>query len=131
MELTIDQARTLLNAAERSELRDHAFGDVEIYWFAMFQGKKIEVAVGYFGSGQHDGVTLYNPRKIVAEDIQYEEVASFDGKESRELRNCGALAGIDRNDSTGPDEFAVGQIMPGLSKGDVFHELTGSYLDGS
>lgn len=131
MELTIDQAKTLLDAAERSELRDHAFGDVEIYWYATFQGKRIEVAAGYFGSGQHDGVTIYNPRKLLGEDIVYEAVASFNGKESWVLRNCGTEGDIGRNDSTGPDEFVVGQIMPGLSKGDVFHELTGSYLDDS
>jgi hypothetical protein len=131
MELSIEQAKNLLNAAERSELRDHAFGDVEVYWSAKFQGQIIEIASGYFGSGVHDGVTLYDPRTMLAGDIQHEAVASFTGKESRELRNCGTVGAVERNDSTGPDEFVTGQVMPGLSKGDVFHELTGSYLDDS
>lgn len=132
MEFTIEQAQKFLNLTERDELQDHAFGDAEVYWYGMFQGQRIEIACGFFGGG-HDGVSIYNPRTVINNDGEtpYETVGDFKGDEARRLRTCGKVGRIDRNDETGPDRYTEGDTMPGLSKGDVFHELTGNYLDGS
>lgn len=130
MNLTFEQAKHLLSLAEREELRDHAFGDAEVYWFAPFQGRRVEVACGFFGGG-HNGVSLYNLRKMALDEPEYETVGDFKDEDARELRKCGKLGRVDRNDETGPDDYTEGDVMPGLSKGDVFHELTGQYLDGS
>lgn len=133
MELTLGQAQALLELTERDELQDHAFGDAEVYWFAQFQGHRIEVACGFFGSGKYDGVTIYNPRTVLNNDGEtpFEMIGDFKGDDARQLRTCGKKGHIERNDETGPDQYAEGDVMPGLSKGDVFFELTGQYLDGS
>lgn len=130
MELTIEQAEQLLRLSERDELRDHAFGDAEVYWFATFEGKRVELATGFFGGG-HDGVSIHNPRKLGMDPNDYETVGDFKGEDARRLRYLGKEGRIDRNDETGPDHFTEGDVMPGLSKGDVFYELTGKYQDGS
>lgn len=109
--MNFQEAKELLSSCERSELRDHAFGDSEIFWSK--DGK--EVGGGYFG-GKEASVWI-------------DDQASFDGEEARTLRECGTLTNVERNDETGPDDYTEGDVMPGLSKGDVFHELTGQYLD--
>lgn len=119
--MNIDEAKVLLNACEREELRDHAFGDAEVYWMKGEGDDRKEVAFGYFGGGSTTGIT------IKGEDDE----VSFEGADARALRNCGTTGHVERNDETGPDTFNEGNVMPGLSKGDVFHELTGSYLDES
>lgn len=114
--MELDEAKTILNDLERWECRDHAFGDMELGWTDATGG---EVAGGYVGGGE---ASVY-----FSEPFE----GSFKGEEARELIKCGKTVNVSRNDSTGPDEFVEGQVMPGLSKGDVFHELTGRYLDGS
>ena len=115
MTITFDQAKEILNSAIRWELRDHAFGDTEFGW-KNSEGK--EIAGGYSGGGRCD---------VWIEDSDI----SFKDDEARELKKCGRLGAVERNDETGPDTYVEGQVMPGLSKGDVFHELTGQYLDES
>jgi len=110
---SLDEAKKVLDGCVRSELRDHAFGDAEVFWEK--DGK--EVASGYFGGS--------------IASVSGGEIGSFDGQDARVLRSCGTEGEIERNDETGPDTYAEGDTMPGLSKGDVFHELTGSYLDES
>lgn len=105
--MTIEEAEEFLNACEREELRDHAFGDVEIYW--MKDGD--EAARGHFGSTDFS-VSIY-PME-----------SSFKGAEAQRLRNCGTLKKVERNDETGPDEYKEGQTMKGLSLGDVLMEMT-------
>jgi hypothetical protein len=51
-------------------------------------------------------------------------IGSFKGNEARRLRECGIEGKIERNDETGPDEFVVGQVMPGLTKAGVLEEIT-------
>lgn len=109
--MNLEEAKTLLGGATRHELRDHAFGDTEVYWV---KGGK-EIACGYFGGGQ-DSVSIFKPA---------EDAASFDGEEARALRECGTLGEIGRNDETGPNEFIEGQTVPALTLEGVREELTG------
>lgn len=102
----INSARFILNLCDRSELRDHAFGDVEVFWAK--NGK--EIASGYFGGG-HAEVYMTPTTKFTEDD-------------ARSLRDCGVLQHVERNDETGPDEFTLGAIMPGLTKGAVLDEIT-------
>jgi hypothetical protein len=110
--MELEQAKQLLKSTVRQELRDHAFGDVEISWMVGAE----QLASGYF-SGTSQLVSIMG--------------TSFDGDDARALRDCGIEGVIERNDETGPEEYTEGDVMPGLSKGDVFQELTGSYLDES
>lgn len=106
--MELEAAKTLLNECVREELRDHAFGDVEVYW--MKDDK--EVATGYFSGGMASvGFT--------------EEVFNFDGDDARMLRPCGSEGAVERNDETGPDNFTLGATMPGLTRQAVRDELTG------
>lgn len=89
----------------REESRDHAFGDVEVY--VMF-GEQ-EVGFGYFGGGT-SGMTIYNINLV--------------GNPARLARAAIPLGAVGRNDSTGPDEFTLGQTMSGLTKEAVLEELT-------
>lgn len=86
MALTLDEAKALLATCVRSELRDHYFGDAEVYW----EKDGAEIAVGYFGE---------------TAQIVFEGAARFDGDEARELRRCGTKGTYERNDSTGPDTY--------------------------
>jgi len=104
----INQAMSFLATAERSEARDHAFGDSEVFW----QIGSDEVATGYFGS-QSAEVSIQSSG----------DVSRFSGDAARELRNIGILKGVSRNDMTGPDEYKEGHVMPGLSLEDVRQEL--------
>lgn len=118
--MNLEEAKKLLEDSTRSELRDHAFGDREVFWEKDGQ----TIATGYFGGGQ--GSVSFD----VGDEIP-DDTTSFDGEEARELSSLGKLGEIGRNDETGPDTFTEGDVMPGLSTGDVFHELTGKYLDES
>jgi hypothetical protein len=121
--MDISEAKEKLNACERAELRDHAFGDTEVFWYK----DGVLVANGYFSGTTADvwiesNHTLGDPNRVSI---------TFHGAESHELRKCGTEGPVSRNDETGPDDYVEGEIMPGLSKGDVYHELTGEYWDGS
>ena len=119
--MNLNEAKTFLSAAGviRYELRDHAFGDVEITWMK----DKIEVASGYFGSSK-GGITVHpkGPR-MVHDHKDTKPSFEFKGRDAAELRACGKLE-IGRNDSTGPDEYREGETMPGLTLEGVFDELT-------
>jgi hypothetical protein len=80
------------------------------------------IATGYFGGESAEA--------SIVDHITQQPLASFSGDDARSLLDCGTLE-VSRNDETGPDEFTEGEVMPGLSKSDVFHELTGKYLDES
>lgn len=112
--MDFDEAAKILKEATRSELRDHAFGDREIFWEK--DGK--DIAGGYLGRG-------------VPEVWFIGKSGCFTDEEARELAKLGISGRIERNDETGPDEYKDGEVMPGLSKGDVYKELTGEYLDNS
>lgn len=105
--MDISEAKALLDTCIREELRDHAFGDVEMFW----NKDGVPIASGYFGG--------------VYADVCINHKSSFKNDEARELRNCGTEGHIERNDETGPTEFVEGQIMPGLTKEGVRQELTG------
>jgi hypothetical protein len=104
--MDFETAKTFLNNSVRSELRDHAFGDVEMFWS---RGKE-EVGTGYFGGGTSE---------------VYVQGTTFTGQEAHDLRKCGVEGEIHRNDETGPDLFVEGFVEPGLTKEGVFRELTG------
>ena len=77
---TIDQVKARLSECVRSELRDHAFGDAEVYWTLNDE----EIASGYFGL---DACEIYvDGLKLV-------------GDEARQLRQCGTLGKVERNDA--------------------------------
>jgi len=102
--LSLVDASALLASCERSELRDHAFGDTEVTWT---DPEGTVVADGYFGG---------TASVVVAG-------TSFDGEDARALRDCGSLAAVGRNDETGPDEWREGEAMPGLTAEAVRAEL--------
>jgi hypothetical protein len=108
--MNLEEAKTLLNGATRHELRDHAFGDMEVYW--VKNGK--EIACGYFG-GDHAEISVFKPAA---------DATTFDGDDARALRECGTLGMAARNDETGPNEFIEGQTVPGLTLEGVREELT-------
>lgn len=106
--MDLEAAKELLNKCVRQELRDHSFGDVEVFW--MLDGK--EIASGYFGGGDAG--------------LSFEEIegAHFQGTDALELRDCGNIGHVERNDETGPDTFSLGYTMPGLTLEGVRKELT-------
>lgn len=108
--MNFEEAKTILGGAVRHELRDHAFGDVEVYW--VVKGK--EIACGYFGGGKAE-VNVFKPAA---------DSTTFVDDEARTLRDFGTAVAISRNDETGLDEFVEGQIMPGLTLEGVREELT-------
>jgi hypothetical protein len=87
---TYEQALNLLGLCERGELRDHAFGDREVFWIR----NGVEVAGGYFGGGNAD--------VWINEEFGG---GSFKGNEARELAARGSNVKIERNDETGPDTY--------------------------
>lgn len=105
--MEFSEAKEVLTGCVRSELRDHAFGDAEVFW----ERDGVEVAGGYFGGGHTD---VWFVGEIEGE---------FKGDEARELRKCGTKGPVDRNDETGPDDYVEGEIMPGLTKEAVRAEL--------
>ncbi len=94
-----------LSACVRFELRDHAFGDVEVTWLK----DENEVATGYF-NGRSDATIHIGTVTIV-------------GKSCQQFRNLGSAGPIDRNDETGPAEFKEGTVMPKLTREYVEAEL--------
>jgi hypothetical protein len=104
--VTFDNAKLILAGCTRSELRDHAFGDREIYWTSP-SGEPI--ASGY---SSDDGQEVYI------------EETTFYSTEAVELFACGTLGTVERNDSAGPDEYKDGACMPGLTLGGVLREIT-------
>jgi hypothetical protein len=109
--MTLNEAKALLSTTKRSELRDHAFGDCEVYWEREGETAELgnEVAYGYFGG---DGAQV-----TIGE-------AHFTHEEARQLRQCGSLGAVGRNDSTGPATYTEGQAMPALTLAGVLEELT-------
>lgn len=104
--MTFEEAKAMLNACTRHELRDHAFGDCEYSW-TNAAGE--DVASGYIGSaGSEVGIGD----------------TCFVDREADELSKCGILGEVERNDSTGPDEFRPGECMRGLTQEGVLDELT-------
>ncbi len=104
--MTLDEAKALLATCERDELRDHAFGDCEVYWMKG----ETEIASGYFGGEDaevHIGETV------------------FIGVAAGELRTLGMRGFVERNDSTGPDTYQEGECQPGLTLEGVQKELEG------
>lgn len=91
----------------RDELRDHAFGDCEVLVYDL-NGE--DIGFGYF-SGRSSAIRIFN----------YE----FAGEDARMIRDAIPLRSTERNDETGPDEFVVGSIMPGLTLEAVLDEITG------
>jgi hypothetical protein len=108
MTISIEQAEEILNSATRLELRDHAFGDAEVTWMR----DDVEVAGGYFGSTAQVWLSPSLAANVV-----------FNDADAYRLRKCGHDEVIDRNDSTGPDIYAEGTTMPGLTLEGVRREL--------
>lgn len=96
-EMTLEFAETCLNLCQRSELRDHYFGDREISWYF----EEIEVAYGHFSiNSQHIAILEFRkgmklPRKL----------GEFFYSDAQKLVDCGASVVIARNDEVGPDEY--------------------------
>lgn len=107
MTVTFEQAKELLAGCTRSELRDHAFGDREIYWS---NAADESVGSGYSGSS--------GAEVAVGDSV-------FHGEEAEQLVVLGTIGKVERNDSTGPDEFEEGECMPGLTLEGVRKELEG------
>ena len=105
-----ERAKALLSQATRSELQDHAFGDAEVTW--ELDGAM--VGEGLFGS-EYYGMSV----TLNGEDVP------FSGKQARELRLLGKRGLIERNDSTGPEEYQEGACMPKLTREYVRQELVG------
>lgn len=107
--MTLKEAASILDQCVRNELRDHAFGDMEISWNDPTTGQ--EIASGYSGNGS-----------------QYVTIGenSFNGYEDvEELLTHGCSHNVERNDETGPDEFVRGRTMPSLTKEAILRELLG------
>lgn len=109
-----ERAKAFLSTCRRLELRDHAFGDVEISWYAPGTPETDEPeGCGYFGSGPASVGCI----------LPGGEPAGFDGKEALALRSCGTLGAVERNDMTGPDTYAEGRCIPALTLEGVRREL--------
>lgn len=106
--MDLETAKLILSDCVRSELRDHAFGDMEVFWY---KGQN-SIAEGYFGGG-HASVSL-GPTAAF----------NFKGEDAHVLKECGTLTHVERNDETGPDKFELGATMPGLTKEAVRKEIT-------
>lgn len=115
MTVTFEQAKELLAGTERRELKDHAFGDREIYFT---KGDK-NIAEGYSGGGNPASIMIYG------EQEDGSDATHFEGSEAAELNGMGTFMGSERNDSTGPDDFEEGECMPGLTLEVVRQELEG------
>lgn len=106
--IDFERACAILSECTKDELRDHAFGDREITWYNKYDQT---VASGYSG---RDG------REVTFCGFD----AYFEGSDASVLIDLGSLADVERNDSTGPDEFEDGNVMPGLTNEGVLNELT-------
>lgn len=102
--MDLNEAKEFLNDCDRVELRDHAFGDLEVSW--LKDGK--EVAFGYL-SGVSQSVCIV--------------LEQFKGEDAKSLVECGKAVTVQRNDETGPDDFVLGYTKPELTTG-VLKEIT-------
>lgn len=122
--MNFEEAKIFLSNQTRWELRDHAFGDTEFGWNNS-EGE--EVAGGYSGGGTCN-VWIKNPEGLSMSIGGYysgeNPEVSFKGEEARELKKCGTLDAVERNDETGPDTYVEGVIMPSLTKEGVLKEIT-------
>ena len=109
--MNVEEAKKILDGCVRSECRDHAFGDKEVFWTK----NGVDTAEGYFGSSMAS-VTIYE-----GEDTTF----SFKSDDALSLMNAGTLGQVGRNDETGPSEFSLGATMPGLTLEGVRQELEG------
>lgn len=103
--MTLDEAKKLLNACDRDELRDHAFGDRELSWYrkgTFGTENPVEVAYGYQGSTV--GVTIVDEAPPLPGETR-KSLGSFQGDEAYALLACGTLVNSYRNDETGDDNF--------------------------
>lgn len=114
--MTFEEAKQLLSGCIRSELRDHAFGDREV----SFTRNEIHVAEGYSGGGVAD-ITIFTDS---------DDSVVFSGKDAEELLQCGIKGEVERNDSTGPDEYKEGVCMHDLTSEGVASELAHSGITG-
>jgi len=112
--LNILEVKVLLDQCKRNELRDHAFGDREIYWLHPTLGY---IAFGY--SGPNVEFTMNNEK---GEAIEFNPPLSE--TDIRSLFTHGNPDKIIRNDSTGPDTYQEGKVMPGLTLEGVLREIT-------
>jgi hypothetical protein len=106
----------------RVELRDHAFGDAEVFFYersrVTIEGNKVSsngtdpFAEGYLGKHSEIYVT----------DLEYDVEGKWVGAVASDLMALGQ-AFIERNDETGPDDFVAGRCMPGLTLEGVKEEL--------
>lgn len=90
---SFEEAKAFLDKCQRSELKDHYFGDREIGWSL----NDVEVASGYFGSSSQS-VSIFHPGTN-------ETVWSCEGGPARDLSRAGTLVSVERNDSEGPDQY--------------------------
>jgi hypothetical protein len=88
IEMTFDLAKAILAESIRDELRDHAFGDKELYWRNKYGHL---IATGYYGRDSTDCA-------MAGFDVH------FDGVEARELVGLGTLGDVERNDSLDDNE---------------------------
>lgn len=102
--MDVNEAKEILDSCDRQELRDHAFGDMEITWTRA----GFEIAYGF--GGRECGVTMVGGE-------------SFEGDQARKLVHCGTLTQAERNDEVGPPDFVSGRVMPGLTREAVKQDL--------
>lgn len=107
--ISLNEVRDILASCTRSELRDHAFGDREIFW---------RTSDGEIVAEAYDG-------SVCSFHYEYEGKKFTSDNEGtlKELFSLGITGVVERNDSTGPDEFTQGVVMPGLSEDDILKEL--------
>lgn len=114
MAITLADALSLLNLCTRSELRDHAFGDREVTWTdAAGNG------VGFYCNSGKPPHHVY----ITRFDGNGDEVESAEFPATSQMMQTGMVCIIERNDSTGPDNYQDGACMPGLTLAGVKEEL--------
>jgi hypothetical protein len=78
----LEEARTLLSECTRSELRDEAFEDTEVFW----HNDGVEVAGGFFNArAAYITITVNNTYSFLRDD------------DARSLRECGTLGVLDHD----------------------------------
>lgn len=94
-DMTLEEAKDILNRCHRHENRDHSFGDREIYWTVDGDINGEELGCGYFGGGYHE---------VTVTDL-VGETHYFKGQDAYDLVKCGKVINIGRNDMTGPGQY--------------------------
>ncbi len=89
--MPLDYAKTFLAASTRDVLKDHAFGDSEVFW--LRDGRQI--AFGYFGRSK--SVSIKETKQFGS--------TSFEDKEAGELEFLGKNGVYERNDAGDPREW--------------------------